>query len=288
MRKKTMLKRIAAAVLVLSTVFACPALADEAEFQSADFFSESADGVGLWRWQVYAETDEQYVETDISTADRKYLSTNAASRLPSGMQQEFYAVKTFVMPYTALAVIMLQNISIPDEVKDCFKIRILKNDTVVLDWTDPAVAGGLELREEAQMNDELSFVVKRVGVKPPANIEIKLNPVVVLITDSTYMKNARVNITTGNNINDVSLTLANYVSENIEGIVLAAMYCDEVFLGVKIVDEVKAEKYEKQEIEISVPFDTCNRVQLMYISDFGSIRPLDCAVTLNTKIGEES
>ncbi len=286
MRKKTMLIRIAAAGLVLSTVFACPALADEAEFQSADFFSESADGAGLWRWRVYAETDEQYVKTDISTTDRKYLSTNAASRLPSGVQQEFYAVKTFVVPYTALAVISLQNISIPDKAKDCFKIRILKNDTVVLDWTDPAVVGGLELREEAQPNDEMSFVVKRVGEKSPANIEIKLNPVVVLITDSTYMKNARANITTGNKINDVSLTLANYVSENTEGIVLAAMYCDENFLGVKVIDGVKAEKYKKQDIEISVSFDTCNKVKLMYISDFNSIRPLDCPITLNTKIGE--
>lgn len=288
MRKKRMLKRIAAAALVFSTAFAYPVLADKAEFQSADFFSESVGGAGLWLWQMYAETDGQYAETDMCTENRKYLSTDAASRLPTGTDQEFYAVKTFVAPYTALAVISVQNISIPDEAENYFRLKILKNDTTVLDWTDPTAVGELELREEVQPKDKLSFVVKRIGAKPFANMEIKLNPKVVLITDGTYMKNARADITTDNTITDIFLTLANYASGNTEGIVIAAMYCDETFLGVKIIDGVKAEKYEKQDIEISVPFDTCNMVKLMYISDFHSIRPLDCAVILNTKIGEGS
>ena len=285
MQRKAMFQKIAAAVLILSAAFAHPALADEAEFQSADFFSESAGGAGLWLWQMYAETDGRYVETDMCAAGRKYLSTNAASHLPHGAEQEFYAVKTFVAPYAALALISIPTVS--DEAQRYFRIKILKNDTTVLDWTDPAAAGGMELREAVQPEDKLHFVVKRVGESHFANMEMDLNPAVALITGSTYMKNARVSITSGNHITDIYLTLANYVSENTEGIVLAAMYCDDAFLGVEVIDGVKAEKYKKQDIEISVPFDSCNRVELLYLSDFNSIRPLDFPVILNTRIGEE-
>lgn len=281
-----MLKRIAAALLVFSAVFAQSVLADEAEFQSSDFFMNQT--AGLWLWQMYAETDKCYVETDMSVSGRKYLSTAAASRLPNVIHQEFDAVKTFVAPYTALAVISIQNVSIPDGAENCFRIRILKNETPVSDWADPVAVGSLAWIEKIEPKDELHFIVKLVGERTSASMEIKLDPKVLLITDSTYMKNAHASISADNHITDIFLTIANYADENTEGTVIAAMYCDEKFLGVNISDKVKAEKYKKQDIEIPVTFDTCNMVKLMYISDFNSICPLDFPVILNSKIGEES
>lgn len=153
---------------------------------------------GRWKWQLYAASDDIYIESDMYSDGKRYMSQDAINALPSGKNQMFYGVKTFYVPYTS-EIVIEPGCGVSGEDTEKVKFKILKNDQALFpvdkEWcTAEELCCAPVISTDGKKDDVIRFVVAPYGEKPYNDFKIGWCPEIVLRTNGMFVKNAKLDI----------------------------------------------------------------------------------------------
>lgn len=237
---------------------------------------------GVWKWQIYAATDDAYIDTDMYSNGRRYLSGEQIQKLPNKSNQLFYGVKAVTVPYDGEVMINTLN-SVTGDNLDKVRLKILKNNDVVLplkgEWCRADEINRAEnLKISAKGGDVIRFITAPANEKPVIDFEIKWNPRVILRTEGKYI--SELDFVKDDDCSKVTFKLINPTEEEVDISPIIAVYDGEVLADAYFLDSQKIASYTQKECDFTFYTTQYTEVKMFLISDITKVIPKDNPIEL--------